>query len=294
MSACTQLLGQFVQAHDRAAEALGEAERAVGVAVGDEDRPRALARPARARSARSSRRRRGSRRGGAAGPPSTLSARSTATEGTLTRLEPIAVSERTRLPVVSAAANRRLVSGPVLPARIAASWARLTWPWISASPTIIDSRPDGDPVELAGGVAVARRVDRLGQLGRADLRAAGQQPEHVGLGPDGVADDEVDLGAVAGRDHDRLAHLARWRVACARELAASPSVKASRSRRATGAVLCEMPSASSSLMRRSTPASRERAVAAVSLGGVGGLLDSSSSSPRSRSMRLRRIAMIAT
>ena len=42
---------------------------------------------------------------------------------------------------VSAAANRRLVSGPVQPARIAASWARLTWPWISASPTIIDSRP---------------------------------------------------------------------------------------------------------------------------------------------------------
>ena len=27
------------------------------------------------------------------------------------------------------------------PARIAASCARLTWPWISASPTIIDSRP---------------------------------------------------------------------------------------------------------------------------------------------------------
>ena len=51
------------------------------------------------------------------------------------------VSERTRLPVVSAVANRRLDSGPVAPARMAASWARLTWPWISASPTIIDSRP---------------------------------------------------------------------------------------------------------------------------------------------------------
>ena len=74
-------------------------------------------------------------------PPSTLSARSTATEGTLTRLEPIPVSERTRLPVVSAAANRRLDSGPVQPAASADSCARLTWPWISASPTIIDSRP---------------------------------------------------------------------------------------------------------------------------------------------------------
>ena len=74
-------------------------------------------------------------------PPSRLSARSTATEGTLTRLEPIPVSERTRLPVVSAAANRRLDSAPVQPLRIAVSWARRTWPWISASPRIIDSRP---------------------------------------------------------------------------------------------------------------------------------------------------------
>jgi glutamyl-tRNA reductase len=62
-------------------------------------------------------------------------------EGTLTRLEPISVSVRTRLPVLSAAANRRLENAPVVSARIAASCARLTWPWISASPTIIDSRP---------------------------------------------------------------------------------------------------------------------------------------------------------
>ena len=73
--------------------------------------------------------------------PSTLCARSTATEGTLTRLAPIAVSVRTRLPARSAAANRRLVSGPVAPALTAASCARRTWPWISASPTIIDSSP---------------------------------------------------------------------------------------------------------------------------------------------------------
>ena len=73
--------------------------------------------------------------------PITLSARSTATEGTLTRLAPISVSERTRLPVVSAAANRRFEKGPVAPARAAASCARLTCPWISASPTIIESSP---------------------------------------------------------------------------------------------------------------------------------------------------------
>ena len=53
--------------------------------------------------------------------PSTSRARSTATDGTLTRLEPIPVSVRTRLPVVSAALNSRLLSGPVQPARSAAS-----------------------------------------------------------------------------------------------------------------------------------------------------------------------------
>jgi len=37
-----QLVGQFVQPDDRPAEALGEAERPVGVAVGDEDRAGAL------------------------------------------------------------------------------------------------------------------------------------------------------------------------------------------------------------------------------------------------------------
>ena len=74
-------------------------------------------------------------------PPTMLSARSTATDGTLTRLAPIAVSERTRLPVLSAAANRRFDRGPVQPASMAAAWARRTWPWTSASPTIIESRP---------------------------------------------------------------------------------------------------------------------------------------------------------
>ncbi len=73
--------------------------------------------------------------------PSTLSACSTATDGTLTRLDPMLVSERTRLPVVNAAANRRLDSGPLAFAARALSCARLTWPWISASPTIIDSSP---------------------------------------------------------------------------------------------------------------------------------------------------------
>ena len=48
-------------------------------------------------------------------------ARSTATEGTLTRRWESAVSERTRLPVASAAPNMRLVNGPVMPASSASS-----------------------------------------------------------------------------------------------------------------------------------------------------------------------------
>ena len=41
----------------------------------------------------------------------------------------------------SAAVNSRLVSGPVVPAPSAVSYARLTWPCTSDSPTIIDSSP---------------------------------------------------------------------------------------------------------------------------------------------------------
>jgi len=65
-----------------------------------------------------------------------------AQKAALTRLETaLALVEGWVATVVSAAANIRLESGPVQPARIAASCARRTCPWISASPTIIDSRP---------------------------------------------------------------------------------------------------------------------------------------------------------
>ncbi len=80
----------------------------------------------------------------------------------------------------------------------------------------------GDAVEVAGGVAVARRVDRVGELGRADLGASCQQAENVCLRlnwiPARPADDEVDLRAVAGGDHNRLSHLLRG-CRLARELA---------------------------------------------------------------------------
>ena len=73
--------------------------------------------------------------------PSASCAASTATDATLARPDEIAVSVRTRLPVASAARNSLLVIGPVVRAVSAASYARLTWPCTSASPTIIDSSP---------------------------------------------------------------------------------------------------------------------------------------------------------
>ena len=142
-------------------------------------------------------------------PPSTLSARSTATEGTLARPVPMAVSERTRLPVVSAAANSRLDSGPVQPAR---KRGLVRAPDLALDLGLADDhrlQARRHAVELARGVAVAWRVDRFRELGRADLRTLGEQAEHVALGPHRVSDDEVHLGAVARGDHDRLAHLAR-------------------------------------------------------------------------------------
>jgi hypothetical protein len=65
----------------------------------------------------------------------------------------------------------------------------------------------GHAEQLARGVAVARRVDQLGQLGRADPGVAREQARarRPRRAPD--RHDEVELGAVAGRDHDRLADL---------------------------------------------------------------------------------------
>ena len=54
------------------------------------------------------------------------------------------------------------------------------------------------------GVAVARRVDDVGELGRADAGPHGEHAEHGGLGADRVVRRHQHLGAVARRDHDGL------------------------------------------------------------------------------------------
>jgi len=61
-----------------------------------------------------------------------------------------------------------------------------------------------DAEELACGIAVARRVEALGQLDRAHVGAPGEHPEQPRSRRRRIGDDERQLGAVAGRDDDRL------------------------------------------------------------------------------------------
>ncbi len=67
--------------------------------------------------------------------------------------------------------------------------------------------PRGDAEEVAGGLGGAQRVEVADQLGRPDLGLAGEDAERGALGLDRVRDDEVELGAVAGRERRRLLDL---------------------------------------------------------------------------------------
>ncbi len=68
-------------------------------------------------------------------------ASSTATEATDARWREMPVSVRTRLPARRAAWNTRLRISPLMPSDRASSYERLTCPWISTSPRIIESSP---------------------------------------------------------------------------------------------------------------------------------------------------------
>ena len=203
-----QLLGQPVEADDRAAEALREAARAVGVAIGDEDRAGS---PVGERP-----------RGELAGltrpedhdvtlakVPEHSTASPTAAEGTLTWLEPMPVSERTRLPAVSAALQggwrAARYSPPAAPPRSA-----LDLPLDLGLPDDHRLQARGHTVELAGGVAVSRRVDLPRELGGIDAAWLGEHPSASSRArTPRPADDKVELGAVARAEHHRLPHLRR-------------------------------------------------------------------------------------
>ena len=65
----------------------------------------------------------------------------------------------------------------------------------------------GDPEEVADRLTATSRVEVADQLGRPDVRLAGEHPERHRLRLDRVGDDQVELGPVAGRDRRRFAHL---------------------------------------------------------------------------------------
>jgi hypothetical protein len=143
----------------------------------------------------------------------------------------------------------------------------------------------GDPVQVARSVAVAQRVHAAHQLRGPDRGAPGEDPEHVRLGLDGVGDDEVELGAVAGGDRDGLGdrrlpgQLADQRLGAAveqRELLAQRQ-RGGLVRRAEGEQLAHRGTASRSVSRFSP---RRRS--------------SSASSAISRETRASLVAMIAT
>ena len=70
----------------------------------------------------------------------TSSASSTATADTDADPVPMRVCARTCLPTSSACRKRRLSTGPDAPSSTASSQAWRTWPWISLSPTTMESR----------------------------------------------------------------------------------------------------------------------------------------------------------
>ena len=112
MSASRQLGGKVVEAHGLAAEALGQADRAVVVAVGDEHRVHAARRAARGRSARRSRRRRPPARGAIARSPQDVGRQlhGDGRDRHARAAEPVSV--RTRLPAAEGVAEEAVGDRP--------------------------------------------------------------------------------------------------------------------------------------------------------------------------------------
>ncbi len=81
--------------------------------------------------------------------PRRLFASDTAADDTDTACRPIAVSVRARLPTSIAWRNVRESNGPLASSRSAACHASRTWPRISPSPMIIESRPAATPNRCA-------------------------------------------------------------------------------------------------------------------------------------------------
>ena len=198
-----ELLRQLLEADGAAVEALGEADRAVVVAVGDEDGADAAGDQGA-----------GDQLGGLAGADHQHAAVGEVAEGAARQLD------RDRGDRDALLADPGLLAGAAAGGEGAAEEAVEDRPGaaldqrqlVGAFDLALDLgladdhrvEPGGDPQQVAGGLAGAQRVEVAEQLGRADLGLAGEHAERRRLGLDRVGDDQVELGAVAGRDRRRL------------------------------------------------------------------------------------------
>ena len=198
-----QLLGQLLEADGAAVEALGQPDRAVVVAVGDEDGADAAGDQGP-----------GDQLGGLAGADDQHPAVGEVAE------RPPRQLDRDRGNRDALLADPGLLAGAAAGGEGAAEEAVEDRPGaaldqgqlVGAFDLALDLgladdhrvEPGGDPQQVAGGLDRAQRVEVAEQLGRADLRLAGEHAQCGRLGLDRVGDDQVELGAVAGRDRRRL------------------------------------------------------------------------------------------
>ncbi len=203
MSALCQLLGQLVEADRGAVEALGEADRAVVVAVGDEDSCDAAGDQ-----------RLGDQLGGLAGADDEDAAVGEVAERPSRQLDrdggdrDAGLADPGLLPGAAAGAERAAEEavedrpGGALDHRQLVGAFDLALDLGLAEDHRVE--PGGHLQQVASGLVGAQRVEVAEQLGRSDLRLAGEDAERGRLGLDRVGDDQVELGAVAGRDRRRL------------------------------------------------------------------------------------------
>ena len=198
-----ELLGQLLEADRVAVEALGEPDRAVVMAVGDEDGGDAAGDQGA-----------GEQLGGLAGADDEHAAVAEVAERAPRQLD------RDRGDRDVLLADPGLIAGAAAGGEGAAEEAVEDRPGAALDQSQLvgaldlaldlglaeDHRvePGGDAEEVADRVAGAQRVEVAEQLGGADLGLAGEHAERGRLGLDRVGDDQVELGAVAGRDRRRL------------------------------------------------------------------------------------------
>ena len=203
---------------------------------------------------------------------------------------------RTRLPVASAALNRRLVSGPTVSLRERGVVGALD---LALDLGLADDHrlePGGHPVQVARGVAVAVRVDRRREAGRAG------SPPGLRASP-----------APCSRPRPGRRRRGTARCGCRSRSRPPPGRRRRRAgragtprRAARAAPGARAPRPAPSCARRRSPAARSSSSPVAHPTGSASTLAnlaprrparacrSRCSSTRSRSVRLSRVAMIAT